>query len=336
MYEGIEMRKMFKGKGKLLFVAFFVLLTLTGCSAPRGRDGKTKVDKIIANEQVTFKKSEVNVEEIKDEKLKKEYSKLKENDDIVIKPMSWKDAWSNGWFDGLIVWPLATLINLVAKKADAGIGIIVATVLIQGLVFIFTRKSQESTQRMQEIQPDIQKIQAKYAGRNDQDSQMKMYQETQALYKKYDIHPLGSILVLFIQMPIMMGMYYATVRAASVIHGTFMGIRLEQTPMEAFKTGTIGIIVIYILMVILQFVTTQLPNWLRKSREKAQGKKEHAYRKEEQGNMANSMQTSMYMMTVMFAFIYIGWPAAMSFYWCVSSIIRIAQSLFIHKTSAQV
>ena len=326
------MKTFLRKKGKILFVAMMMLLTMSGCSAPRGTDGKTKVDKIIATETVTFKKSEVNVTDIQDEKLKKEYKKLKDNDDITIQPMAWSQALSNGWFDGLIVWPLATLINVIAKVSDAGVGIILVTLLIQSIVFIFTRKSQASTQRMQEIQPEIQKIQNKYKDRKDQDSQMKMYQETQALYNKYDIHPLGSILVLFIQMPIMMGMYYATVRAASVIQGSFIGIPLEKTPMQAFKTLNIGIIVIYVLMVVLQLVSTQLPMWLRKRSQKEKGLKEHAYRKEEKGTFASSMNSSMYMMTLMFAFIYISWPAAMSFYWCVSSMIRIAQSLYLHKT----
>lgn len=52
-----------------------------------------------------------------------------------------------------------------------------------------------SNQKMQEIQPELQKIQNKYKGKTDQQSQMRMYQETQALYQKYDIHPFGTMLV---------------------------------------------------------------------------------------------------------------------------------------------
>lgn len=66
---------------------------------------------------------------------------------------------SKGWFEGLIVWPIAQIINLISSKTDAGVGIILTTLLIQMLVFVFTRKSQMSTQRMQEISPEIQKIQ---------------------------------------------------------------------------------------------------------------------------------------------------------------------------------
>jgi membrane protein insertase Oxa1/YidC/SpoIIIJ len=77
---------------------------------------------------------------------------------------------SKGWFEGLIVWPIAQIINLISSKTDAGVGIILTTLLIQMLVFVFTRKSQMSTQRMQEIQPEIQKIQNKYKDKTDERS----------------------------------------------------------------------------------------------------------------------------------------------------------------------
>lgn len=45
----------------------------------------------------------------------------------------------------------------------------------------------------------------------------------------------------------------------------------------------------------------------------------------------NTMNTTMYFSTAMIAFLYISWPIAMSFYWLVSSIIRIIQSVVLHK-----
>lgn len=47
--------------------------------------------------------------------------------------------------------------------------------------------------------------------------------------------------------------------------------------------------------------------------------------------MANSMNMSMYFMTAMICIMYISWPMAMSFYWLVSSVIRVCQSLILHK-----
>ena len=137
-----------------------------------------KVDQIISNEEFKVKRSDVSIENMKDAKLEKEYKKLDKDDEITIKPTTFKQAWSSGWFDGLIVWPLATLINKVSAATDAGIGIIVTTVILQVVLFAFTAKSQMSNQKMQEITPEIQKIQNKYKGKTDQQSQMRMYQET--------------------------------------------------------------------------------------------------------------------------------------------------------------
>lgn len=228
-----------RSKWKILFLCGFVLMGLAGCSAPRGTDGKTKVDQIIASEKIEIPKSQVNTTEIGDETLKKEYGKLKDSDTITIEPTGFGATLSQSWFDGLIVWPIAQLINVFASWTDAGVGIILATLLIQLVVFAFTYKSQLASQRMQEIQPELTRIQNKYKDKTDDRSRMLMAQETQKIYQKYDIHPFGTILVTFIQLPIMMGMYYATMRASAVVYGSFLGMSLSETPISTFALGII-------------------------------------------------------------------------------------------------
>lgn len=188
-----------------------------------------------------------------------------------------------------------------------------------------------STQRMQEIQPEIQKIQNKYKDKTDERSKMQMAQEMQNIYQKYDIHPFGSMLITFIQLPIMMGMYYATMRSVSVVSGSFMGISLAGTPLDGFKALDIAYISIYVLMVIFYIVSMKLPQWLKKWQDKKDHVKVKKYAQEETNPMANSMNMSMYFMTAMICIMYISWPMAMSFYWLVSSVIRVCQSLILHK-----
>lgn len=62
-----------------------------------------------------------------------------------------------------------------------------------------------------------------------------MAQEMQKLYNDNDIHPFGSMLVMFIQLPVMMGMFYATMRAATTVYGSFMGMPLSETPLAGFQ-----------------------------------------------------------------------------------------------------
>ena len=324
-----------RSKWKILFLCGFVLMGLAGCSAPRGTDGKTQVDQIIASEKIEIPKSQVNTTEIGDETLKKEYGKLKDSDTITIEPTGFGATLSQSWFDGLIVWPIAQLINVFASWTDAGVGIILATLLIQLVVFAFTYKSQLASQRMQEIQPELTRIQNKYKDKTDDRSRMLMAQETQKIYQKYDIHPFGTILVTFIQLPIMMGMYYATMRASAVVYGSFLGMSLSETPIEAFKslgTGSVqwGPIIIYLLMIVMQIVSLKLPQWLKKYDDKKNGVRRKKYLKENDNPMASTMNMTMYFTTAMIAFMYLSWPIAMSFYWFVSSCVRSLMQLYMH------
>lgn len=329
------MKKTLLEKYRILLLCLFMGLTLTACSSPRGSDGKTKVDQIIALNETTLTKEQVNISEISDKDLKEELESST-SEEIVIEPTTWGDAWSNGWFDGLIVWPIAQLINLFASFTDAGWGIILATLLIQLLIYALTYKSQLSQQRMQELQPAMQKIQNKYAGKNDERSRMLMAQETQKLYTENDIHPFGSMLVMFIQLPVMMGMFYATMRAVTTVYGTFMGMSLAQTPLYGFQHLLWGSMAVYILMILMSLIQMEIPKWLKKYDEKKKGIK---VRQEDKnaaaGMMGNTMNMTMYMTTALIAFMYISWPMAMSFYWLVSSLIRAGLSVVSHFVSSR-
>lgn len=326
------MKKSLLEKSRILLLCLLVSMGLAACSNPRGTDGKTKVDQVIALKQETIQKDQVNISEISDENLKAELE-ASDSDTITIEPTSWSSSWKRGWFDGLIVWPIAQLINWFASFTDAGWGIILATLFIQLLIFAFTYKSQISQQRMQEIQPQMMRIQAKYEGKNDERSKMLMAQEMQKLYTDNDIHPFGSMLVMFIQLPVMMGMFYATMRAATTVYGSFMGMSLATTPLTGFKSLQWGIITVYLLMIVMSILQMELPKWLNKLDIKQGRVKAPKDDVKPGGMMANTMNMTMYMTTALIAFMYISWPIAMSFYWLVSSIIRAITSIASHFIS---
>lgn len=326
------MKKTLLEKYKILLLCLLVAMGLSACSNPRGSDGKTKLDQVIALHEETIQKDQVNITEISDEQMKEEVETSTETT-IVIPPTTWKSSWQKGWFDGLIVWPIAQLINLFASFTDAGWGIILATLIIQLLIFALTYRSQISQQRMQEIQPEMARIQAKYEGKNDERSKMLMAQEMQKLYSENDIHPFGSMLVMFIQLPVMMGMFYATMRAVTTVYGSFMGMSLAETPLYGFQHLLWGPMTVYILMIVMSILQMQLPKWLNKLSEKKTGRKKHRPVDSQTSKMNSTMNMTMYMTTAMIAFMYISWPIAMSFYWLVSSVIRMITSVLSHFVS---
>ena len=90
---------------------------------------------------------------------------------------------------------------------NTGLSIIFFTLIIYLCMLPLTIKQQKFSKLTQKMQPEINKIQAKYKDKKDDASQMKMNEETQAVYKKYGVSPMGSCLQLLIQMPILFALY---------------------------------------------------------------------------------------------------------------------------------
>ena len=90
---------------------------------------------------------------------------------------------------------------------NTGLSIIFFTLIIYLCMLPLTIKQQKFSKLTQRMQPELNKIQAKYKDKKDDASQMKMNEETQAVYKKYGVSPMGSCLQLLIQMPILFALY---------------------------------------------------------------------------------------------------------------------------------
>ena len=108
-------------------------------------------------------------------------------------------------FDVIIVQPILNLlmaIYSIVPGGDFGISIIIFTVIIRFLLWPLVKKQLHQTKAMRKMQPELKKIQAKY--KNDKQAQGLAMME---LYKKHNISPFGSIGVLLIQLPILIGIY---------------------------------------------------------------------------------------------------------------------------------
>ncbi len=93
------------------------------------------------------------------------------------------------------------------NSANVGVAIILFTIVIYLLLLPLTIKQQKFSKLQAKMQPELQAIQEKYKNKKDQDSQIAMNQETQAVYQKYGVSPTGSCVQLLIQMPILFALY---------------------------------------------------------------------------------------------------------------------------------
>ena len=108
-----------------------------------------------------------------------------------------------GYIMNAIYW-LQTQIGL----ENIGLCIILFTIVIYLLLTPLTVQQQKFSKLSAKMNPELQAIQKKYKGKNqDQAAMMKMNEETQAVYTKYGVNPMGSCLQLVIQMPILFALY---------------------------------------------------------------------------------------------------------------------------------
>ena len=272
-----------------------IVVTATGCTAPKDANGHI----ILISESTTF--GEIFQTE--------------------------------NWFNALFVWPLSWLLNKLAPVITVGGAIAIVTAVVNGLLAVFTLKSQMGMQRMQMLQPELNKIQRKYEGRDDQASKMRMAQEQQQLMKKYDVNPGSMMLVQFIQLPIIMAMFMAIQRAEAVVNGTFLGMNLQVKPSEAFgllfKGDLSGLpyIILFLLMAITQVVLVLLPMYFQKKKAAAEAAKHH--RKPEPTNNQNMMM-QMYMIVMVLAF-GLMWQSGMSLFWFIRNIVDIIKTIIVQN-----
>lgn len=272
-----------------------IVVTATGCTAPKDANGHI----ILISESTTF--GEIFQTE--------------------------------NWFNALFVWPLSWVLNKLAPVITVGGAIAVVTAVVNGLLAVFTLKSQMSMQRMQMLQPELNKIQRKYEGRDDQASKMRMAQEQQQLMKKYDVNPGSMMLVQFIQLPIIMAMFQAIQRASAIVNGTFLGMNLQVKPSEAFgllfKGDFSGLhyIILFLLMAVTQVVLVLLPMYFQKKKAAAEAAKHH--RKPEPTNNQNMMM-QMYMIVMVLAF-GLMWQSGMSLFWFIRNIVDIIKTIIVQN-----
>ncbi len=103
-----------------------------------------------------------------------------------------------GWVAEPMLWILHTFYALVRNY---GIAIVMLTVLVRGAMFPVSRKQALGAQKMQELRPELQKITEKY---KKPEERMRAQQE---LFRKHNYKPLGGCVMVFLQLPIFVGLY---------------------------------------------------------------------------------------------------------------------------------
>lgn len=165
----------------------------------------------------------------------------------------------SGIFDFLLVIPISKSIIYLGDVLlnNIALGVILITILINIIILPIMIKSTVSQQKMQLIQPEMERIQNKYKGRKDQTSQMRMSAEIQALYKKNDISMLASF-TTFLTLPIMFAMWQAVQRIEILYQTNMFGINLGAKPIDHVFKFEIAYIVLLAIVALTQYFAMKI------------------------------------------------------------------------------
>ena len=151
-------------------------------------------------------------------------------------------------YDGAILGPIAKLLGLIMDGIymfmyntfgieNVGLSIIMLTIVIYTLMLPLTFKQQKFSKLQQKMQPELKAVQEKYKNKKDEASVMAMNNETQMIYDKYGVSPMGSCLQMLIQMPILFALYrvfYNVPAYISTVKEKFVGIAEEIVNYDGF------------------------------------------------------------------------------------------------------
>jgi len=164
--------------------------------------------------------------------------------------------------------------------------------------------------KMQEIQPLMKEIQAKY-----KDNPQRLQQETFALYKEHKVNPMSSCLPMLIQIPVFIALFNVLRSAVELRYAPFLWISDLSQPEALFASwfpfGGLNI------LPILMAVTTGLQSAFTPST----GDKKQ-------------QQMMMVMMPLMMLFMFYSFPSALSLYWFLSNLFSIGQMWLIRRQTA--
>lgn len=217
------------------------------------------------------------------------------------------DANTAGFFNHYVVYPFSFSIKFFAGIfGDYGISLIVMTLLIRFALLPLMMKQYKSQMTMREkmavIQPEMKEIQEKFKDKKDQESQQKMQKEMMGLYQKHNFNPISSMgcLPMMIQLPILMGFYWAIMRTPEIAEHSFLWFNLGEPDKILPILAT--------LVYFVQFKVSQIGMTVQPGQE-------------------GIMKVMGYMMPVMMGFISLNMAAALPLYWTIGGMFLIMQTL---------
>lgn len=217
-----------------------------------------------------------------------------------------------GKFYDFFVKPMDFLLEFFSGKfgGSYGLAIIIITVLIRLVLMPFMLRNYKSQQtmkvKMDALRPEMEDIQKRLKEakeKGEKEEQMKLQQEMMGLYSKHGVNPLNmGCLPLIIQMPVIMGLYFAILHSPEVKAHQFLWFNLGEPDM-----------IMMLIAGAVYFVQARVSLWTMPEQQKQQ------------------MKMFIYLSPIMIMVISFKAVAALPLYWAIGGFLLIIQTYLGRK-----
>jgi len=235
-------------------------------------------------------------------------------------------------FNKLVKSGFFGLSNLV-KKAIAfinrfvknwGFSIIVFTIILKLLLFGLTKKSYESTSKMQKLAPQINELKEKY-----KDKPQELNAATAALYKAEGANPMMGCLPMLLQFPILIAIYQFINNSYELRGENFMLWINDLSAPDALFAFSKDLPFLhwstFNLLPFLYIATQMLSTWIM------QPKKDKEHKNSKAGAQQAQMKFMQYGLPLMFFFLLYGAPSGLFVYWITMNLVTTLQQSLYNK-----
>lgn len=223
------------------------------------------------------------------------------------------------------IYNILVFLMTLLPWADAGVIIILVTIIVRLALFPLSQKSIRTQLKMKDIAPELEAIKSKYA--NDKQEQAK---RTMAFYKEKGVNPFSGFFAILIQFPIIISLYHifnaggiSKIDASMLYSFVHVPDHVVSMIFLGFVSLTSKNLIFALLAAITQFIQAQIIT-------PVQPPVDPKAKKSLGSDLARSMTfQSKYVFPIMIFFIAYAVSAAVSLYWIVSNTFSICQELYV-------
>ena len=231
-----------------------------------------------------------------------------------------------GLWTTIFVNPLAwAIINIglllekigLGKGLANGFAIVISCLVIRLILYPLTRKTAMQSEKLKEVQPQLEKLEKKYKDKTSEEDQKRKAEEMMAIYSKNKINPLSSCLLSFIQIPLLFAFLEAINRTPVIFENKFLKLDMGTTISHGIMSNLWYAYIIFLLLIL---ATSYF-----------------SFRKtlKDQTAMAKQMKGTIYFMLAMILVAAFSLPVALGIYWITSSLFTILQNMLVERKKAK-